>query len=206
MRRNTTLEQRCAALKARLDLTARLELLAESIPQPQGPAPDLRRPMQRIIATFLRTTRGTKVCTAAPLKMDSTGRERIPDVMVLRREKEDSRHLEDLPTVIVEIKSPDDTFDDLVNLCLDYERLMIFTIVVVDPDNRRAWLFNRGSFRLIEGVAVELPIDQDQTILFPFMDMFSELQRELDVCGDSKDRASKLELYGHERRHASNDD
>src|SRR5690242_12629804 len=44
-----------------------------------------------------------------------TGRHRIPDVMAVETPVQKGRVVHDVPVIVVEIKSPDDTFDDIVD-------------------------------------------------------------------------------------------
>jgi Uma2 family endonuclease len=80
----------------------------------------------------------------------------------------------DVPAIIVEIKSPDDTFDDIVDRCFDYEKLTVGNIVVMDPDNKRVWLFQQGNIQLLTGDTVRLMLSR-QAIDFPFAQLFAEL-------------------------------
>jgi Uma2 family endonuclease len=50
-----------------------------------------------------------------------------------------------------EIKSPDDTFDDIVDKCFEYEKLGVGNTLVMDPDNKRAWRFQHGNLKLLSG-------------------------------------------------------
>src|SRR5947209_4511355 len=75
----------------------------------------------------------------------ATGRHRIPDVMVVAIPYQKGSVVVDVPVIVVEIKSPGDTFDDIVGRCFDYEKLGVRNIVVMDPDSKRAWLFEQGN-------------------------------------------------------------
>jgi Uma2 family endonuclease len=79
----------------------------------------------------------------------ATGRHRIPDVMALDLPFTPGRVVVDAPAIVVEIKSPDDTFDDIVGRCFDYEAMGIGAILVMDPDNSRAWRFKHGNLQLL---------------------------------------------------------
>jgi Uma2 family endonuclease len=72
----------------------------------------------------------------------------------------------------VEIKSPDDTFDDIVDRCFDYEKLTVRNILVMDPDNQRAWLFQQGNLQLLTGATIRL---KEPAIDFPFAQLFTEI-------------------------------
>ena len=137
--------------------------------------------LQTILAIYFgqyRKSHGIKVFTATRLQVDrATGRHRIPDVMVLETPYQKGKVVVDVPAVVVEIKSPDDTFDDIVDRCFDYENFGARNILVMDPDNKRAWLFEHGNLRLLAGTSVTLNL-QHTTLDFRFAEMFSELDEE----------------------------
>src|ERR1022692_2911266 len=94
--------------------------------------------LQALLAMFFgqyRKSHRISVFTETRLLEDAvTGRHRIPDVMVLHVPYSQGRVVTDVPAIVVEIKSPDDTFDDIVDRCFDYEKLTVGGIVVMDPD------------------------------------------------------------------------
>jgi Uma2 family endonuclease len=134
--------------------------------------------LQAILAMFFgqyRKSRGIRVFTETRLLVDAaTGRHRIPDFMVLEVPYSLGKVVVDVPAVIVEIKSPDDTFDDIVDRCFDYEKLTVGNIVVMDPDNKRVWLFQQGNIQLLTGDTIPLKLSR-QVIDFPFSQLFAEL-------------------------------
>ena len=96
--------------------------------------------------------------------------------MVLEVPYTNGKVVVDVPAIVVEIKSPDDTFDDLVDRCFDYQKLGVANIVVMDPDNKRAWLFQQGDLQLLAGAPIRLHLFRKEfTIDFPFSQMFAEL-------------------------------
>ncbi|MBZ5620481.1 MAG: Uma2 family endonuclease [Acidobacteriia bacterium] len=100
----------------------------------------------------------------------------VPDVILLEIPYTKGKVVVDVPAVVVEIKSPDDTFDDIVDKCFEYEKLGVPYIVVMDPDNKRAWLFRQGNLQLLTGCSIGLDLPKQQrTIDFPFTQMFAEL-------------------------------
>ncbi len=136
--------------------------------------------LQTIVAAFFwqfRTSHRIHVFTETRLLMDATsGRYRIPDVLVLNTPYRKGKVVVDIPVIVIEIKSPDDTFDDIVDKCFEYEMLGVSNIVVMDPDNRRAWLFTKGNLQLLGGGSFEMNLSpQKSTIDFPFARMFAEL-------------------------------
>jgi len=106
-----------------------------------------------------------------------TKRHRVPDVLVLQGPYRKGKAITDVPVVTVEIKSPDDTLDDIIDRCFDYERLQVRHILVLDPDHRRAWAFHQGSLQLLGGVSVSLDLPEF-SIDFPFAQLFAELDDE----------------------------
>ena len=112
--------------------------------------------------------------TETRLRVDVNGRHRIPDVMIVEAPYSKGKVVTDVPAIIVEIKSPDDTFDDIVDRCFDYEKLTVGNIVVMDPDNKRVWLFQQGNIQLLTGDTIPLKLSR-QVIDFPFSQLFAEL-------------------------------
>ena len=117
-----------------------------------------------------------RVCCEARLQVRA-GRYRIPDVLVLERPYQNGKVVTDVPAITVEIKSPDDTFDYIFDKCVEYEALGVRNILVMDPDNRRAWLFEQNNLRLLTGNSVPLNLSQS-TLDFPFAEMFAELDEQ----------------------------
>ena len=134
--------------------------------------------LQALLAMFFgqyRKSHRIAVFTETRLLVDATsGRHRIPDVMVLEVPYSQGKVVVDVPAIVVEIKSPDDTFDDIVDRCFDYEKLTVGDIVVMDPDHKRAWLCQQGNLQLLLGATIHLKLSR-QVIDFPFAQLFSEL-------------------------------
>ena len=65
--------------------------------------------------------------------------------MVVEVPYQDGKVVIDVPAIVVEIKSPDDTFDDILGRCFDYERLGVGDILVMGPDNKWIWVYRNGS-------------------------------------------------------------
>ena len=141
--------------------------------------------LQTLVAIFFsqyRKTHRIKVFTETRLLVDAaTNRYRIPDVLVLRIPYQKGKVVTDVPAVVVEIKSPDDTFDDIVDRCFDYENLnpgATENILVMDPDNQRAWIFRRGNLQILAGISIKLPIAPSLEIDFHFAQLFAELDED----------------------------
>jgi Uma2 family endonuclease len=120
-----------------------------------------------------RKSHKVKVFAEARLQVGAR-RHRIPDVLVLEIPYNQGKIVTDVPAITVEIKSPDDKFDDIVDKCFEYETLGVGNILVMDPDHRRAWLFEQNSLRLLPGASVQLHLAHG-TLDFPFAEMFAEL-------------------------------
>jgi Uma2 family endonuclease len=139
--------------------------------------------LQMTVGAFfwkLRKSHRISVFPECRLRVDApTGRHRIPDVMVLEAPYSKGKVVVDVPAIIVEIKSPDDTFDDLVDRCFDYEKLGVLNIIVMDPDKQRAWLFRQGTLQLLSGGTIRLNLfRQELGIDFPFEQLFAEIDSE----------------------------
>ena len=104
-------------------------------------------------------------------------RHRIPDVMVLERPYQLGNVVTDQPHNTQHNKTPEDTFDGIVDKCFEYESLGVRNILVMDPDNRRAWLFEQNNLRLLGGNSVSLNLS-NATLDFPFAEMFAELDEQ----------------------------
>src|SRR5439155_5805364 len=97
-----------------------------------------------------------RVFAETRLRIDAKGSHRIPDVMVLEIPYKKGKVVVDVPAIVIEIKSPDDTFDDIVDRCFDYQRLSAGNIVVMDPDRKMAWSFREGNLQLMTGTSIRL--------------------------------------------------
>ena len=107
------------------------------------------------------------------VRLDS-GRYRVPDLCALEKPYRQGKFVTDVPAITIEIKSPEDTFDCVMDKCFEYEALGVRNILVMDPDNRRAWLFEQNNLRLLTGNAAQLNLSH-ATLDFPFAEMFAEL-------------------------------
>jgi Uma2 family endonuclease len=132
--------------------------------------------LQIIVGSYFRQYRkshGIRTFGDTRLRI-AARRHRIPDVMVVEEPFQEDRVITDVPAITVEIKSPDDTFDQIIEKCFEYEALGVRNILVMDPDNRRAWLFEQSTLRALPGASIDLHLRQS-TIDFPFAEMFAEL-------------------------------
>ena len=138
--------------------------------------------LQIIVGVFFaqyRKSHRVRAFAETRLRMDISGAYRVPDVMVVEIPYQKGKVVTDAPAVVVEIKSPDDTFDEIVNRCFEYEKLAVGNILTMDPDNKRAWLFQHGNLNLLTGDSIPLNLPRQQlTIDFPFAQMFAELDED----------------------------
>jgi Uma2 family endonuclease len=138
--------------------------------------------LQTIVSAYLhqlRKTFGFVVFTETRLRL-STSRHVVPDVMIVERPYVRGKTVTDVPAVVFEIKSPDDSLDDLFDKCLEYAALGVENIVVLDPDptHRRQYIFTDNALRLV-GVAMVLHLPKsDADLSFPVDAMFAELDEE----------------------------
>jgi Uma2 family endonuclease len=115
--------------------------------------------LQSFVTAYLlqfRKTHQIIVFTETRLLMQ-TGRYRIPDIMVLERPFQAGRVVRDVPAVTIEIKSPDDTFDEVLDKSLEYAELGVPNIIVLDPDNERQYVFANRALQLSTITSVQLP-------------------------------------------------
>jgi Uma2 family endonuclease len=84
-------------------------------------------------------------------------RYRVPDVMVLQVPYTKGKFIVDVPVIVVEIKSPKDQFDYVVDKCLEYSAFGVPYVLLNDPDNRRMYRFASGSLTMTKSVDVALP-------------------------------------------------
>jgi Uma2 family endonuclease len=95
-------------------------------------------------------------------------------MLVLKTPYRKGKVVTDVPAVVVEIKSPDDTLDDIMDRCFDYEKLAVNNILVMDPDHKRAWRFKEGSLQILTGESFALDLGQ-ASLEFPFAQLFAGL-------------------------------
>ncbi len=119
------------------------------------------------------------IFVAARLSVDpATGRHRVPDVMVVERPFRKGKAITDVPAIVIEIKSPDDTLDDILDRCLDYEKLGVRNILVLDPDRKRTFRFEQAALRLDTSSQVALHLSQGRRIDLPVAELFSRVDQD----------------------------
>lgn len=98
---------------------------------------------------------------------------RIPDVMAVNRPYARGKIVVDVPFLVVEIKSPDDTLDDLIDRCLDYELMGVENIFVLDPQRRRKFQFRNSALSLVPAVNIAFP--DGRSFPLPADELFTEV-------------------------------
>jgi Uma2 family endonuclease len=97
--------------------------------------------------------------------------------MILEQPYTRGKVVTDVPAIVVEIKSPDDTLDEVIEKCLEYTALGIPNIVVLDPDQKRQYLFAANALQLVSSLVLHLP-KSDVDMPFPVDEMFAELTED----------------------------
>ena len=136
--------------------------------------------LQKLVIVFFEQFEESQGIEALPdvrlLVNSATGRHRVPDVMVLKAPFMKDDVITDVPVVIVEVKSPDDTMDDLLERCFDYEKMGVRYPLVMDPEHKLIWLFKHGSFQALANGAVDLDFG-GFTVSFPYTQIWAKLER-----------------------------
>ena|SRR5271157_1022129 len=138
--------------------------------------------LQAILTIYFGTLRDSHLLRVLPearlLVNAATRRHRVPDVMAVEVPYQKGKVVVDVPAIVVEILSPDDTFDDILDRCLDYETLTVPNILVMDPEKKRAWKFVSGSLQLITSAAIELSLPSGLVLNLPIAEIFAELDED----------------------------
>ena len=95
-----------------------------------------------------------------------TGKYLVPDVAVQRRDRIQDPYPEAPIHLCIEILSPEDRISEVLAKCEEYHEWGVETAWVIDPESRRAWVFNRGKRPVeipvtgsltAEGISVSMP-------------------------------------------------
>ena len=79
------------------------------------------------------------------------------------------------PLVTIEVKSPDDSFDDIIDKCLEYSALSVPNIVVANPEQKRQFVFSSANcLKLVDRVEILLPAGD--SIHLPLDEMYREME------------------------------
>jgi Uma2 family endonuclease len=107
-----------------------------------------------------------------------TGRHVVPDVMVVERPYTKGRVVVDVPAIVVEVKSPEDRFDEIIDKCFEYAAAGIPNIVVIDPDSRRQAVFANNALQFV-GPSITLHLPQADVDLVLLVDeIFARLDAD----------------------------
>ena len=101
-------------------------------------------------------------------------RYRVPDVMVLEHPYTKGRVVVDVPAIIIEILSPEDTLAEVIEHCLEYAALGVPNILVLDPEARRQYRFVHSALELVSTQTLHLP-KRGIDLEFPGDTLFAEL-------------------------------
>src|SRR5437764_5858723 len=94
--------------------------------------------------------------------------------MVLEIPFQDEGVVTEVPLVIVEIQSPDDTLSEIMDRCFDYEHCGVRLILILDPVKRRSWMFQSGGGLQPLGDSMRVNLAGKGADL-SFAEMFAEL-------------------------------
>jgi Uma2 family endonuclease len=142
--------------------------------------PSHSRLQTNVAALFvsLEQTYGFRAFVECRLRISAaTGRHRIPRRDGARTPYTRGRVITDVPAIVVEIKSPDDTFDAIFEKCLEYASLGVPNIVVLDPDHKRQYRFSNNALELVSSLTLHLP-KAGADLHFPGDELFADLDDE----------------------------
>lgn len=100
---------------------------------------------------------------------------RVPDVCVVRSGESFDRILDHPPLIAIEILSPEDRMQRVEEKASQYLRFGIEHIWMIDPELRKAYRYNSGKFRLVDGTELAVPGTPIRVVL---AEMFAELDRK----------------------------
>jgi Uma2 family endonuclease len=103
---------------------------------------------------------------------------RIPDVMVVERPITPGKVVTDVPALTIEIISPDDRFDEVLEKCVEYAALRVPNVVVLDPDHKRLYMFTESALCIMQSAIVTFP----------------KSKRSLEIAGSIFDGLDELRL------------
>jgi Uma2 family endonuclease len=129
--------------------------------------------LQVIIAWLLKDA-GYRAGSEVRLKI-SPEFQPIPDVIAVEGRVE-RPYLTKPVTVVVEILSPDDSFRRVMRKCESYAEWGIPIVVVVDPDSRAAWAWDRQLKSLVPTALIGLPNGKSIALTRIFAELDAELE------------------------------
>ena len=84
-------------------------------------------------------------------------RYRIPDVMLVSASSQGDKFFDGVPLAVIEILSPDDRMKSVLSRLQEFDQLGVENIVVLDPEDREAFKYDRGSLTKTEFRSLKLP-------------------------------------------------
>ena len=137
--------------------------------------------LQTILVLYLHQfeeSHGIEILVETRLRVDAaTSRYRVPDLLAMPVPYQEGKAITEVPVLIIEIKSPEDSFDDIVDRCFDYEKLGVPNILGMDPERRRAWVFQRGKLEFL-GESISVNAGRPPLIDVSFTEIFARLDRK----------------------------
>ncbi len=102
----------------------------------------------------------------------------VPDVMVVERPYQRGLEVTDVPAVVIEVKSPSDRFDEIIDKCFEYAAFGVPNIIVIDPDSRRQFVFQNDALQSVPGlIKLHLP-NENVTFALPMDQIFETLDND----------------------------
>src|SRR5262249_9518150 len=102
----------------------------------------------------------------------------VPDVMVVERPYTKGRIVVDVPAVVIEVKSPEDRFGEIIDKCFEYAAAGIPNIIMIDPDSRRQAVFADHALQFVEPlIMLHLPKTNVDLVL-PVDEIFARLDAD----------------------------
>lgn len=92
---------------------------------------------------------------------------RIPDVMVVSRDRKPELIIRDAPLLCIEVLSPDDTVKRIMHRVEDYIAMGVIAVWVLDPKRRDVLVVTKGESRwvdnrilTVEGTSIRVDLDE----------------------------------------------
>jgi Uma2 family endonuclease len=102
----------------------------------------------------------------------------VPDVMVVERPYRHRLEVIDVPAVVIEVKSPTDRFDEIIDKCFEYAACGVPNIIVIDPDSRRQFVFQNDALRSVPAsIDLHLP-KSNMDLTLPMDRIFEALDND----------------------------
>lgn len=136
--------------------------------------------LQAILTAYFRQFRSElryTVLTEGRTQIVERSRYRIPDVMLCQLPLPRGPIMTAVPWAVIEILSPDDRLPEQLQRFRDYESVGVSNLVLMDPEQRIAFKFERGSLIQTQFESLELPTGN---VPFNSDSLFLQLSEELN--------------------------